>query len=75
MRAPGLTWFKLPLFVWTLYATAVIQVLATPVLAITLLLLILEKTMGLGIFDSSLGGDPVLFQHFFWFIVIRLFTL
>ncbi len=67
MRAPGLTWFKLPLFVWTLYATAIIQVLATPVLAITLLLLTLERTIGLGIFDPALGGDPVLFQHFFWF--------
>lgn len=67
MRAPGLTWFKLPLFVWTLYATAIIQVLATPVLAITTLLLILERTLGIGIFDPTLGGDPVLFQHFFWF--------
>ncbi len=67
MRAPGLTWFRLPLFIWTLYATAIIQVLATPVLAITLLLLALERTIGLGIFDPSLGGDPVLFQHFFWF--------
>jgi cytochrome c oxidase subunit 1 len=67
MRAPGMTWFKLPLFVWTLYATAIIQVLATPVLGITLLLLILERTMGIGIFDASLGGDPVLFQHYFWF--------
>ena len=67
MRAPGITWFKLPLFVWTLYATAIIQVLATPVLAITLLLLVLEKTIGIGIFDPALGGDPVLFQHFFWF--------
>ncbi len=67
MRAPGITWFKLPLFVWTLYATAIIQVLATPVLAITLLLLVLERTLGIGIFDPALGGDPVLFQHFFWF--------
>ena len=67
MRAPGITWRRLPLFIWSLYATAVIQVLATPVLAITLLLLILEKTMTIGIFDSRLGGDPVLFEHFFWF--------
>lgn len=67
MRAPGLTWGKLPLFIWSLYATAIIQVLATPVLAITLLLLIMERTLGIGIFDPALGGDPVLYQHFFWF--------
>lgn len=67
LRAPGMTWFRLPLFVWALYATAVIQVLATPVIGITLLLLILEKMLGVGIFDPALGGDPVLFQHFFWF--------
>lgn len=67
MRAPGLTWFRLPLFLWAIYATSIIQVLATPVLAITLLLLIVERTVGIGIFDPALGGDPVLFQHFFWF--------
>ncbi len=67
MRAPGLTWSRLPLFIWGTYATAVIQVLATPVLAITLLLLMMEKILQLGIFDPKLGGDPVLFQHFFWF--------
>ncbi len=67
MRAPGLTWFKLPLFVWGLYSTAIMQVLATPVLGITLLMLIVERAFGIGIFDPSLGGDPVLFQHFFWF--------
>ena len=67
LRAPGLTWFKLPLFVWALYATAIIQVLATPVLGITMLLLILERALGIGIFDPALGGDPVLYQHFFWF--------
>jgi len=67
MRVPGLTWFKLPLFLWAIYATSVIQVLATPVLAITLLLLLVERTVGIGIFDPALGGDPVLFQHFFWF--------
>ena len=67
MRAPGQTWTKLPLFVWAAYATSVIQVLATPVLAITLLLLILERVLGIGIFDPAMGGDPVLFQHFFWF--------
>jgi cytochrome c oxidase subunit 1 len=67
LRAPGMTWFKMPLFVWAVYATAIIQVLATPVLAITLLLLVLERTFGIGIFDPSMGGDPVLFQHFFWF--------
>ncbi|NBO38130.1 cytochrome c oxidase subunit I [bacterium] len=67
MRAPGLTWTRLPLFVWAQYATSLIQVLATPVLAITLMLLAIERTMGVGIFDPKLGGDPVLFQHFFWF--------
>ncbi len=67
MRTPGQTWFKLPLFIWSLYATAIIQVLATPVLGITLLMLIAEKTMHVGIFDPRYGGDPVLFQHFFWF--------
>jgi cytochrome c oxidase subunit 1 len=67
MRAPGLTWDRLPLFVWAIYSTSLIQVLATPVIAITLLLLIMERTMGIGIFDPALGGDPVLFQHFFWF--------
>ena len=67
LRAPGLTWDRLPLFLWAIYATSIVQVLATPVLAITLLLLILERTIGIGIFDPKLGGDPVLFQHFFWF--------
>jgi cytochrome c oxidase subunit 1 len=67
MRAPGLTWFRLPLFVWGLYSTAIMQVLATPVLGITLLMLIVERAFGIGIFDPGLGGDPVLFQHFFWF--------
>lgn len=67
LRAPGLTWGKMPLFCWSIYATAIIQVLATPVLAITLLLLIMERTLGIGIFDPGLGGDPVLYQHFFWF--------
>ena len=60
-------WFKMPLFVWGLYATAIIQILATAVIAITLLLLIMERVAGIGIFDPALGGDPVLFQHFFWF--------
>ncbi len=67
LRAPGMTWFNQPLFIWGLYATAIIQVLATPVLAITLVLLILERTLGIGIFDPAMGGDPVLYQHFFWF--------
>ena len=67
LRPKEMTWFKMPLFLWSLYATALIQILATPVLAITLLLLIAERAMGIGIFDASLGGDPVLFQHFFWF--------
>jgi len=67
LRAPGLTWYKMPLFVWGMYATAVIQILATPVLGITLLLVIFERVFSVGIFDARLGGDPVLFQHFFWF--------
>jgi cytochrome c oxidase subunit 1 len=67
LRAPGLTWGRLPLFCWALYATSIIQVLATPVLAITLLLLCMERILHIGIFDPKLGGDPVLFQHFFWF--------
>ncbi|QDT64838.1 cytochrome c oxidase subunit I [Calycomorphotria hydatis] len=67
MRPPGMTWFKMPLFLWAVYSTAIIQVLATPVLGITLLLLTAERVLGIGIFDPALGGDPVLFQHFFWF--------
>ena len=67
LRIPGMTWFRMPLFVWGLYATAIIQVLATPVLGITLLLLVLERAFQIGIFDPALGGDPVLYQHFFWF--------
>ena len=67
MRAPGLTWFRLPLFIWAHYATALIQMLATPVLAITIVLLALERGFRIGIFDPALGGDPVLFQHLFWF--------
>lgn len=67
LKPKGMGWFNMPLFLWALYATAVIQILATPVLAITLLLLAAENTLGIGIFDPKLGGDPVLFQHFFWF--------
>jgi cytochrome c oxidase subunit 1 len=67
MRAPGMTWTKMPLFLWAMYATSLIQVLATPVIAVTLVLLMVERFLGIGIFDPALGGDPVLFQHFFWF--------
>jgi cytochrome c oxidase subunit 1 len=67
MRAPGMTWFKMPLFVWGQYATSLIFVLGTPVLAVTILMVALERGLGLGIFDPALGGDPVLFQHLFWF--------
>jgi cytochrome c oxidase subunit I len=67
MRAPGLTWFRLPLFIWAQYATSVIILLATPVLAITIALLGIERIFHVGIFDPALGGDPLLFQHFFWF--------
>ncbi len=67
MRAPGLTWFRLPLFVWAHYATSLIQVLGTPVLAITLVMVALERAFHFGIFDPAYGGDPILFQHLFWF--------
>jgi cytochrome c oxidase subunit 1 len=67
MRAPGMTWSRLPLFVWAHYATSIIMLLGTPVIAITLVLVVLERTLNLGIFDPSRGGDPVLFQHLFWF--------
>lgn len=67
LRSPGLTWSRMPLFLWSLYATAIIQILATPVLAITVLLLAMERIFGIGIFDPAMGGDPVLYQHFFWF--------
>ena len=67
MRAPGLTWFRLPLFVWAIYATSLVQILGTPVIAITVLALAIERVLGFGIFDPRLGGDPVLFQHLFWF--------
>src|SRR5205807_1357249 len=67
MRAPGLTWTRLPLFIWSMYATAVIMLLATPVIAMALILVGIERIFGIGIFDPDLGGDPVLFQHLFWF--------
>src|SRR6188768_4272397 len=67
MRAPGLTWFRLPLFVWAIYSTSLVQVLGTPVIAITVLALAVERGLHFGIFDPALGGDPVLFQHLFWF--------
>ncbi len=67
MRAPGLTWFRLPLFIWAHYATSIIMILGTPVIAITVLLVGLERGFHIGIFDPALGGDPVLFQHLFWF--------
>ena len=67
MRAPGLTWFRLPLFIWSHYAASLIMILGTPVIAITVLLLAAERVAHVGIFDPQLGGDPVLFQHLFWF--------
>ncbi len=67
LRAPGLTWYRLPVFVWSLYATSVIYVLGTPVLAITLVLLAFERLFHVGVFDGAIGGDPLLFQHMFWF--------
>jgi len=66
MRAPGMDWFKMPLSVWSLYATAWVQVLATPIIGITLLLVGIERIFGVGLFDPALGGDPVLYQHLFW---------
>ena len=67
MRAPGMTWFRLPLFIWAMYATSVIFILGTPVIGITLLLIALERVAHLGIFNPAMGGDPLLFQHLFWF--------
>jgi cytochrome c oxidase subunit 1 len=67
MRAPGLTWFRLPLFLWSMYATSIIFILAMPVIAITMVLLMLERFLHFGFFDPALGGDPILFQHLFWF--------
>jgi len=66
MRAPGMSWFKMPLFIWAIYSTAWIQILATPIIGITLVLVLVERLFGLGIFDPTLGGDPVLYQHLFW---------
>ena len=67
MRAPGMTWFRMPIFVWTHYAVSLIFLLATPVITMALILLVLERAFNIGIFDPSLGGDPVLFEHLFWF--------
>jgi cytochrome c oxidase subunit I len=67
MRAPGMTWFRLPLFIWSYYATSIIFVLATPVIAISMVLIVLERVTGIGVFDPTKGGDPLLFQHLFWF--------
>jgi cytochrome c oxidase subunit 1 len=67
MRAPGLTWHRLPLFIWSMYATSVVIILGTPVVTLTILLVAVERLWGVGIFDPAIGGDPVLFQHMFWF--------
>jgi cytochrome c oxidase subunit I len=67
MRAPGMTWFRMPLFIWSMYATSLIFILGTPVISISLVLLMLERTLHVGIFDPKYGGDPILFQHLFWF--------
>ena len=67
MRAPGLTWFRLPLFIWAMYATSIIFIIGTPVIAISLALIAIERFFHVGIFDPALGGDPILFQHLFWF--------
>ena len=67
MRAPGMTWFRMPLFLWAMYATSIIQILGTPVVAITLVLVAVERLFHVGVFDPAVGGDPILFQHLFWF--------
>lgn len=67
MRAPGMTWFRLPLYIWSHYATSIIMILGTPVLAIAIVLIAVERGLGVGIFDPNIGGDPLLFQHLFWF--------
>src|SRR6185295_5336647 len=67
MRAPGMTWGRMPLFLWSMYATSIIQILGTPVVAITLLLVVIERAFGVGIFNPQQGGDPILYQHLFWF--------
>ncbi len=67
MRAPGMTWFRLPLFIWSMYATSLIMILGTPVIAITIFLVAIDRLFHLGVFDPARGGDPVLFQHLFWF--------
>src|ERR1019366_2160829 len=67
MRAPGMTWFRLPLFIWAHYATSIIMILGTPVIAVTVMMVAVERTFHLGIFNPALGGDPVLFQRLFWF--------
>lgn len=66
LRAPGMSWYKMPLFVWTIYATSWIQVLATPILGITLMMVVMERYLGIGVFDPNKGGDPILYQHLFW---------
>jgi cytochrome c oxidase subunit 1 len=66
MRAKGMSWFRMPLYVWSTYATAWIQILATPIIGITLLMIIAERYLGIGLFDPALGGDPILYQHLFW---------
>jgi cytochrome c oxidase subunit 1 len=67
LRPPGMTWFRMPLFLWAIYSTGILQIMATPVIGITVALLAVERAFGIGIFDPALGGDPILFQHFFWF--------
>jgi cytochrome c oxidase subunit 1 len=67
LRAPGMTWLRMPLFIWAMYATSIIQVVATPVIGMTFILLAMERIFGIGFFDPAKGGDPLLFQHFFWF--------
>src|ERR1044071_8578535 len=73
MPAPGMTWSRLPLFIWAQYATSIVMLLGTPVIAVTLLLVVFERTLHLGIFDPKLGGDPLLFQHLFWFYLHMAF--
>jgi cytochrome c oxidase subunit I len=66
MRAKSMGLMQIPLFTWSLYATAWVQILATPVIGITFVLVVLERFLSIGLFDPAKGGDPLLYQHLFW---------